>query len=470
MKWNIFLLVLLLFSVSVYADSDVELEGTGLYLNTDPAGAKVFIDGIERGETPLDFKSIRSGEYFIRISKDGYKDRFIRVVIYSRSRREITLDLEIAKGIILPEITRDPASPPGLPFEPDLFVDGVKVFGEVLTVPVGWHSLSVSAFGWEQQSENVYVAEDEAKKVGFMLKAAEFRLSRFSPGRKRFNPGNSGALGTTELNFEVSAPGQGRLEIYDESQKQVYVKELGPFTIWSQGVSWNGRDRNGGDLPDGFYTLKLGVRGNDGKEAAEEFITEIDSSIEIRPLTASSSAAGLFFAASPESLPAASYQIEGMLLAGAPLLEEPWKTLPLAISFRVSALDSLEFAGALNVSPHFGEGAVAGVGGSAQWTFLQPGSGPAGLGAAAALSYGWAGEGPFTPFGMGTGAGLSLPLVAARFAKPRPRFIVCSRPPVGRPQGLSAKRGPASRSGRRAAVPLPERFRGNLGPLGLCPA
>ena len=401
------LAALLLLPFHTFADTYDEVEGTGLLVKSDPEGAKVFIDGVERGETPLNLPSIRNGEYSIRLFKEGYVERRFRVVIRSKSRIVVLIDLEEAKGELVPEISRSPDAPASLPFEPALYVDGTRMYDQVLRLSAGWHTVSVSAFGWEKHTETVYVAEGEARRLPLVLRAAAFSAGEISHKRRRFNPDNQGALGTTELSFEVSAPGRGSFEVYDGTGHTVFSRQLGPFTTWHQSVSWNGRD-GGLKLPDGPYTLRLTASSGD-KSVSKEFGVELDSSIEIWPLAAASSLAGLFCSPSPETLPSGSYQIEGTLLAGKPPFDgKAWNSLPFALALRFSVLDRLEGSAALNISPRFGDSALAGAGASVKWAFTRPGS--SGFGAAAALSYGWAEAGPWTAFGMGTGAGLSFPL------------------------------------------------------------
>jgi hypothetical protein len=407
--WLILLTAVLVFPPpGISADIYNEVEGTGLLVRTEPEGAKVFIDGVERGETPLLLPSILNGEYGIRLVKEGYMERRFLVVIRSKSRIEVTLDLEKARGELFPEIKRDPAAPAPLVFEPALYIDGARVYDKIFSLPVGWHSVVVEAFGWEKRSEMVYLAQGELRRLELVMVPAKFSLGALSQKRKRFNPNNPGLLGTTELVFTVSAPGQGKFEVFDRTGRTVFSGELGPFTSWQQNVFWNGKD-GGFVLPSGIYTLCLTVSGTTGLPETQKFAVELDASMEIRPLSAASSAAGLFFSPSPETLPAGSYQIEGLFLAGKPLFEEAWKSLPLALALRFSFLDRLELAAALNLSPRFGTGAVWGGGASAKWTFVRPDTG--GFGAAAAFSYGWAAQGPFTAFGMGTGAALSLPVL-----------------------------------------------------------
>jgi hypothetical protein len=408
---SLLFLALLFLPLSARADTYDEVEGAGLYVTSVPEGAKVFIDGVERGKTPLSLGALRNGEYSVRVSKEGYVERRFRVVIRAQSRIEVSVDLEKAKGELLLEIKKDPGAPEDLAFNPAVHVDGTRVYDTILSLETGWRSVSVEAFGWEKRTETVYIGERELRRLELVLKAADFSVSGITQKRKRFNPDNSGALGATELSFSVSAPGTGKFEVFDGSGVLVFSKALGPFKTWSQDLSWNGRDPRGTKLPDGAYTLRLSVWKDEAAPLVWDYAVEVDASIEIRPLSAFSSTGGLFFSASPESLPAGSYQIEGAILAGKPLLEQAaWKNLPLAITLRASPLDRLELAGAFGITAGFDDDALIQAGASVKWSFLQPGEGPAGLGTAAAFSYGWARYGPYTAFGMGTGAGLSFPV------------------------------------------------------------
>jgi hypothetical protein len=405
----LFFFVLLFLPLFAWTDTYDEVEGAGLYVNSVPEGAKVFIDGVERGTTPLSLGTLHSGEYHVRVSKEGYVERRFRVVIRTRSRIEVSVDLEKAKGELFLEIKKDPKAPENLAFDPIVHIDGTRVYDTVLSLETGWRGVSVEAFGWERRTETVYIGERELRRLELVLKAADFSVSGITQKRKRFNPDNSGALGVTELGFSVSAPGVGKLEVFDDSGVLVFTKALGPFKTWSQDLSWNGRDPHGMKLPDGAYTLRLSVWKDEAAPLVWNYAVEVDASIEIRPLSAFSSTGGLFFSASPESLPSGSYQIEGAILAGKPLLEETaWDSLPLATTLRASPLDRLELAGVFGVMAGSENDALIQGGASVKWSFFQPGESLAGL--AAAFSYGWARKGPYTAFGMGTGAGLSFPV------------------------------------------------------------
>jgi hypothetical protein len=316
----------LAFSPLAAADTYNERPGSGLFVASNPGEARVFIDGVEQGRTPLDIRALENGDYSIRVAKDGYIERHFRIVVQPRIRIEVTIDLEEAKGKITAVITRDPRAPQSLDFNPLLFIDGSLAREMPVVLAAGWHYFSVDAPGWEPLRQLVYLAGGETKTVELVLRP----------------PGLSAVPEQPAAEEPAAPPG-----------------------------------------PAGkFY-----------------------------PLTVSSSAGGLFFSPSPESIPRNSFQIEAGFLAGKPLLGEGWGTgLPLAAGGRFSFLERLEIAAAFNAHFRFEDTALWGFGASAKWTFFQPGDGPAGLGAAALLSYGAAEAGPYTAFGMGTGLLMAVPL------------------------------------------------------------
>jgi hypothetical protein len=124
-----------------------------------------------------------------------------------------------------------------------------------------------------------------------------------------------------------------------------------------------------------------------------------------------SAKSGLLFATGTDIIPKGSFQFDAMLLFGKPLsADKAWSNLPLAFSLRFAPFDFLEAALSLNVTPEFGNGTIVGIGGSVKWQILNHAGAPGPLGLAAVLSYGWAQEGPITPFAMGTGVDVSIPV------------------------------------------------------------
>jgi hypothetical protein len=70
-----------------------QIDGRGVYVKTVPRGAKVFIDGIERGTSPLKIENIISGTHTILIKKDYYEDWERTISIAGGGRLFISIDL-----------------------------------------------------------------------------------------------------------------------------------------------------------------------------------------------------------------------------------------------------------------------------------------------------------------------------------------------------------------------------------------
>ncbi|MDR2159559.1 MAG: PEGA domain-containing protein [Treponema sp.] len=378
-------------------DTIEEVEGRGLLIRSNPAGAKVFIDGAERGLSPLFFNTMISGEHEIRLTREGYRDRRLKVIVPASSRIVVSLKMEKSSGRLFLNIQPGREPPPGLPFKPVILTGGVTVEDPLIELPVGFHSIQVRAFGWEAAERRVYVSEDRTTGVDFLLKPAAFRMGGGRLSRSRFNPYNAGSLGTIECSFEVSAPGTGVIVVSDRQGSAVYEAPLLPFETWSQRALWNGRDAGGGVLPEGVYTIVIrgepaAGNGVPEEDAAREIRleTEIDYSAGIYPLSLTGGVPGLFLVPHDGVLPSGAFQIEGSLFFGKTAEKDrAFGSLPMEMGLRFSLLERLELSFALEGVPEFGEGARFGFGASAKWMFFRrAGAVPLGLGAG--FSCNWA--------------------------------------------------------------------------------
>jgi hypothetical protein len=400
----------------VMGDIVEEVEGRGLLVRSEPSRATVFINGIERGLTPFIFETIPPGEYGIRLAKEGYGERWIWVNVRENSRLEVTLTMEAILGILTLDIQRKAGSPPPerLPLRPEITVDGESKNNTILSLPVGYRVIRVRAFGWEETVHSVYIQKDFSQRLRVEMQAAPFSMTGADLSRARFNPANSGALGRTEITFNVSAPGTGRIVIENQGGDTVFSRDLATFATWSQSVAWDGRDGEGKPLPDGAYRVlalaeSLSADGSRPVEQRAEMIVSIDSSLNIYPLSSSALVSGLFFSPAPDTIPRGSFQIDGSLLFGSAVAAgEAWAALPFAMALRFSPVENLEMTAALNISPYFDKHVASALGGGVKWAFAKPKQG-AGMAAAAALSYAWANAGTLTPFGAPVGIALSLP-------------------------------------------------------------
>ena len=402
-----------------------ETSGSGFSIYTNPHEAAVFIDGARHGFTPASFDNIPPGAYSITLCKDGYKDYSINVIVPDNGHIIISVEMRREFGNIWVTVHREEGSPESLPFNPLLMPGNIDVIsvkdspsGEIsafLNLPAGYNRIAVRAFGWEDASESVMITEyDTSYYIDIFMKPAKFNLGKASQNRRRFNPKNPGNLGAAEYRFEVSAPGSGTIAVIDKNEDVVYKTQLNDFTSWHQSTAWNGRDSDGGLLPQGLYTVIITASGLpefSGKEPEILHITletEIDYSINIFPLSLLSGISGLLFTPLPHVLPAESFQIETAILPGSFYKDSFLSSLPLEMGLRASPLNRLEISANVNFIPRFNNSAGAGVTGAVKFNILNGAYFPLAL--AAGAWWAWHGENGASPFGMGSGGGICLPL------------------------------------------------------------
>lgn len=412
----IILLLCTIFSQIAFADTYEEREGRGLVILSEPSNAKVYINGIARGHTPLSLPNLMPGSYIVWLEKESYEDRQAVLTVPRHGRIVVSLDLEKAMGTLIVQPKKTADVPSWVPFHPQIYVNGEYQSEQTLSLPVGFQNILVRAFGFEDVSATLMITHNRTNVYEPEMQGALYTLSNARIRRSRFNPVNSGNLGITECVFEVNAPGKGIFRVTGNNEAEVYVMNMEPFSSRSQVVAWNGRNNTGEIVPDGKYTITIeteSIPWDDQLPIKQvlHFSAEVDSSLQIFPLSMSSAKSGLLFVAGTDILPKGSYQLDALMLFGKPLnAEKAWSNLPFAFSFRISPLDFLETAVTLNVTPEFGKETIIGAGGSVKWRILSRKNDGLPLGLAAVVSYGWAQEGPITPFTMGTGLELAIPV------------------------------------------------------------
>jgi hypothetical protein len=65
-----------------------------LVLDSRPPGAKIFLDGILVGTTPMLLQAVRAGEHAVRMERDGYKNWSSSVRVVASERNRVTAALE----------------------------------------------------------------------------------------------------------------------------------------------------------------------------------------------------------------------------------------------------------------------------------------------------------------------------------------------------------------------------------------
>jgi hypothetical protein len=82
--------------LDITRDNIEETRGRGLEIRTNPQRVKVFIDGVERGVSPVRFDTLSAGEYQVKLAKDDYEDKHFTVIVFSNSRTILSARMESA--------------------------------------------------------------------------------------------------------------------------------------------------------------------------------------------------------------------------------------------------------------------------------------------------------------------------------------------------------------------------------------
>jgi hypothetical protein len=383
-----------------------ESEGSGLFIDSRPSQSKVYIDGIERGLTPLTLTDISPGVHALRTTKDRYNDWSELITVPENGRLEVFIELDPSAGTIAVNVTLD-GDETDRPFEPRVFLNGVRTEGTEFTAGTGRQTVKVSAFGWEDAQKSVNVVRNEKTVIDFTIKEAVFALGGLRLSRASFNPGG-GPQSALTVDFTVNAPGSGRFVVLDKAGKEVFSAMLGKFRQAEQRYVWDGKDAGGVILADGDYTLLIEAECRAVKDILS-FTARLDSSLDEKPLSLGSAQPGLFFVQDSQAGTKGSFQIEAGVTGGKPPGEtERFGSLPFAAGFCFTPAKHWQFSAALNLRPGKEGGAGFSAAAGAKMEILrQSGFAP---GLAATITYGFVEGGFESAFGIKTGLTLNVPL------------------------------------------------------------
>ena len=361
----------------------------GLKIDSQPAGAHVYVNDRYIGDTPLFYTGFGAGTVRLTLERTGFyrSDQWIN--LDPASYATITVQLQAITGYL-----RLSVAPPAA--EPQITVDTQVIQPGVTQLPIGPHTLTVSAFGYEDFRTPIDIEPHATVSLSVLLSPASFRFFDLSLSRPILNPANPGRLGEVGIDFKVSAPGTGSVTITSEGGEVVFRKELPPFVRRDQEVDWNGRAADGSPLPDGGYRIVVAGSGEAAPAAAAagaaapeapvspsvpqaapkgsaapaiqppgtpptpaqagstppaaparrvivtrtiETILQISSAAIIAPRSLFSGTSGLLFAATPEVLPLGSFEVEALGLAH---VESVGALIPLQVGVRFVPVSGLE--------------------------------------------------------------------------------------------------------------------------------
>jgi hypothetical protein len=164
---------------SAIREPQSEIEKGRLLVRSTPAGARVFVDGKEKGLTPAVVRGLTQGAHRIRVMRDGFASEDRRIVITSaRPSQSMTIPLERASNAASARnASLVPASgsrfiggltvvsrPPGA----SVFLDGKNLGTTPLSVPgiaAGSHAIRLEYDGYHRWTSAIRVVANEQNRV-----------------------------------------------------------------------------------------------------------------------------------------------------------------------------------------------------------------------------------------------------------------------------------------------------------------
>lgn len=258
-------------------EKDAKTEASDVFsIDTDPDGCVLWIDGRRVIGNPLTVARLPAGTYSYRVERNNYKSFYGTIQIRNGYRYlyEVTMEPERAY----------------LSVDANQKIDQVLVNGkeaetiigsDYYEIRPGSNSVTIRSFAFVDQSVAFYVAEDHLASLYVDLEAAPFAARLVSPSRSRFRPENLGKLGTTNLRFEVDAPGSAELLLFGKDGLVAWTAKSSDFKTWLQEIEWDGKDSQGLRLDDGDYRYRLVLQPGPSVSGAEVILNgsvSIDSS------------------------------------------------------------------------------------------------------------------------------------------------------------------------------------------------
>lgn len=276
--------------------------------------AFITVDGITVGTSSWAGKLVPGTHVVSASAADHYPFHFLLAV---QENTKYTIDIRLAPhtGFLSIEIT---------PIDAEIHIDGGRVHYGFLELPVGFHSITVKKFGFNEKTTRILILRNRTSVVRMDLVPSIFAITNFQAKPDSFNPSNKGLYNRVLVRFSVTAPGFGTIEIRDSAGVLVRLVVLPEFRTWSQRFEWRGTGENGRPVPDGEYGIKLSLwpvqekiapeflpgelpssgatDSGGGEEAPISFTTtvRIDSTLKIVPSGSSGARPGMLYFADPK--------------------------------------------------------------------------------------------------------------------------------------------------------------------------
>lgn len=225
---------------------------TKIVINSNVSNADVYLNGVYKGKSSLTLKNLREGKYKLELRKDFYQCDVYTISV--KAGYELTYD------VYMKEI-QGTLNFKGIPSDAVVYVDSSRIWTTLLDIIAGYHDVKVTRFGYETYKERIYLEPYRTYIIQPAFREIPFAISDFKASRETINPKIKGAMGKSEISFEVTNKGNGRLSVFAPDGRLTNSYDFPEFKTWNQSYVWNGCDDKGNVLEDGTYWFELESEG-----------------------------------------------------------------------------------------------------------------------------------------------------------------------------------------------------------------
>ncbi len=198
----------------------------GLSIATIPEGARVYVDGVFRGESDLVLQAIEEGEHAIRVEKPGYLEVSRRVMLKSGQAQVEEFRLQVVRGIL--SVRTQPASVTVfngsrrlLTTEPEK-KDDFTSKQESISLPPGVYRLTLKADGYATAERQVEIRPNQTAELNVRLEFKPNFLLETREGSYRGVFVKQSEANATTLELK---PGYQRTFKQEEIIRQQFLKD-----------------------------------------------------------------------------------------------------------------------------------------------------------------------------------------------------------------------------------------------------
>ncbi|MCF7913769.1 MAG: PEGA domain-containing protein [Spirochaetaceae bacterium] len=194
---------------------DISAERGKVLFITNPAGARLFINGKAIGSTPL-LHPLPDGSYHIRITRQRYHSTNFYLDIQNDNIAAVQVFLEPQTGMVAPVIS---------PQDAVVTINNVHIQNFPIELPVGTYTLRVSRFGYESTAAEVQVKQAERVQPKIKLEPRPFAVEDLSVFPKKIQIVPPLPQRELVIKGSVSAPGSIKITIRT-SEDKLFSTEL----------------------------------------------------------------------------------------------------------------------------------------------------------------------------------------------------------------------------------------------------